>query len=102
MFKQYDRKTFWTASHIWVGRAVITLGIINGGLGLQLSQVDRSNEIAYGVLAGLIWMVWLGVVLWATFGPSKDNRASDTGEKLERSAEGSVDGFRRDSPGATA
>lgn len=101
-FKQYDRRTFWTASHVWVGRVVITLGIINGGLGMKLSDAGRSNEIAYGVLAGLVWVVWMSVVLWSTFGPSRDARARDTGEKSERSAEGSEEGFRKHSPGAVA
>lgn len=101
-FKQYDRRTFWTASHVWVGRVVITLGIINGGLGMKLSDAGRSNEIAYGVLAGLVWVVWMSVVLWSTFGPSRDARARDTGEKSERSAEGSEEGLRRHSPGAVA
>ena len=102
MFRTYDRKTFWTASHVWVGRLVITLGIINGGLGMRLSKLERPSEIAYGVLAGTVWVVWLGVILWSTFSPSRTTRARDTGEKLERSAEGSEDGFRRDSPGTTA
>ena len=102
MFKAYDRKTFWTASHVWAGRLIITLGIINGGLGLRLSEADRSSEIAYGVLAGLVWVVWLGVILWSTFGPAQNTRARGTGEKFERSAEGSEDGSRRNSPGTAA
>lgn len=83
---------------MWVGRVVITLGIINGGLGMKLSEVDRSNEIAYGVIAGLVWVAWMSVVLWSTFGPSRGTRARDTGEKSERAAEES----RRDAPRAVA
>ena len=67
-----------------------------------MTEADRPYEIAYGVLAALVWITWVGVIAWATFGPAKDGRARDTGEKLERSAEGSEEGFRRDPPGATS
>lgn len=69
---------------------------------MKLAEVDRSSEIAYGVLAGLVWVVWMSVVLWSTFGPSRGTGARDTGEKSDRSAEGSEGGFRRNSPGAVA
>jgi hypothetical protein len=39
----------------------VTLAMINGGLGMQLAQVSRKGEIAYGVFAGLIWVVWMAV-----------------------------------------
>ena len=69
---------------------------------MKLSGLERSSEIAYGVIAGVVWIVWLGVVLWSTFSPARTTRARDSGEKFERSAEGSEDGFRRDSPRETA
>lgn len=59
---------------------------------MRLSELDRPSEIAYGVLAGIIWVVWLGVVLWAQFSPSKGTKARDAGEKFDRSAEGSEEG----------
>ena len=47
-------------THIWLGRALITLGMINGGLGMLFSGGDptRSEIIAYGVVAGgdMGWM----------------------------------------------
>lgn len=42
---------------------MITLGIINGGLGLRLSNNTRKGEIAYGVVAGVIWLVWMAAAL---------------------------------------
>ena len=34
---------------------MITLGIINGGLGLKLTGDNKKGEIAYGVIAGTLW-----------------------------------------------
>lgn len=56
-----------THMHVWWGRMLITLGIINGGLGLQLSRqvhaIDAqiTAEIVYGVGAGMVWALWMGV-----------------------------------------
>ncbi|KAF2995225.1 hypothetical protein E8E13_002247 [Curvularia kusanoi] len=36
-FKRYKRRTIWSYEHLWVGRIAITLGMINGGLGLLLA-----------------------------------------------------------------
>lgn len=49
--------------HIWVGRTLITVGMINGGLGLMLSaDSNRAEKIAYGVVAGVMWMAFIFVV----------------------------------------
>ncbi|KAJ5888466.1 hypothetical protein N7495_008507 [Penicillium taxi] len=39
--------------HIWYGRVLILLGIINGGLGLQLAANSTGGTIAYGVVGGI-------------------------------------------------
>lgn len=38
-------------------RVVLTLGIINGGLGLKLTGDNPKGEIAYGVIAGILWLL---------------------------------------------
>jgi hypothetical protein len=63
LFKKYSHRTLWSYSHIWLGRAAVTLGIINGGLGLQLAGNSRSGEIAYGVIAGFMWLVWVAAIV---------------------------------------
>lgn len=59
-FKKYGGRTFWSYAHLWLGRATITLGIINGGLGLRLAdshgRSSRSGIIAYSVVAALAWV----------------------------------------------
>jgi hypothetical protein len=44
----------WTHLHVWYGRVLILLGIINGGLGLQLANNTKGGTIAYGVVGGVI------------------------------------------------
>jgi len=46
--------------------------MINGGLGLQLAgNVRRRTYVAYGVVAGVIWLLW---VLASAFGSWKRRR----------------------------
>ncbi|KAI4856553.1 hypothetical protein E4T45_01983 [Aureobasidium sp. EXF-8846] len=59
LFKKYKRRTFWSHAHIWLGRIIITLGIINGGLGLDLANNSRKGEIAYGVVAGIVYLIYI-------------------------------------------
>jgi hypothetical protein len=62
-------RTSITVSHIWIGRILILLGVINGGLGLRLAastpfqtqSTTLKAEIAYGVLAGVMFLLFAGV-----------------------------------------
>ncbi|EME50267.1 hypothetical protein DOTSEDRAFT_68965 [Dothistroma septosporum NZE10] len=64
MFKKHSRRVVWSYGHIWLGRIIITLGIINGGLGLRLARrapvapPSRGAIVAYGVVAGLVWVIY--------------------------------------------
>lgn len=68
LYKTSSNPTGWSTLHVWLGRLVITLGIINGGLGLRFAADTTNGEIVYGVFAGLVWLVWVGVSLWKTVG----------------------------------
>lgn len=54
--------------HVWVGRALITLGAINGGLGLLLltgtpyAAEDR-DYVIYGVITAVVWLVYVAVAV---------------------------------------
>jgi len=57
--------------HLWLGRIVLALGIIDGGLGFRLSDTLKGPKwsdgwkIAYGVLGGFVWIVYVGVcIVW--------------------------------------
>lgn len=60
-------RTVWGRAHLWLGRCLITLGIVNGGLGLRLTgrspvqsrSVTRNAAIGYGVAAGLMWCIYI-------------------------------------------
>lgn len=84
LYKKQGRPNIATLPHVFWGRAVVTLGIINGGLGLQLSGNTKKGEIAYGVLAGIMWVLWMSVIL-LSFLKTRRNTGSeniDGGEKL--------------------
>lgn len=51
--------------HIFWGMGAITLGIINGGFGLQLAGSAQKYVIVYAVLAAVMWVLWMGVSAWA-------------------------------------
>ena len=65
MYVRKQRRTLWSTAHVWFGRILLTLGIINGGLGLRFAANTRNGEIVYGVLAGVVWVSWVAVAVWA-------------------------------------
>ncbi|KAF2267855.1 CBD9-like protein [Lojkania enalia] len=68
LFKKYQNRTFWSYAHLWLGRLVITLGIINGGLGFMLADTmnlgSRTGMIVYSVVAAIIWLVWVAASIY--------------------------------------
>jgi hypothetical protein len=71
-FKKYSRRTVWSYGHLWLGRIVITLGMINGGLGMLLAsdapaflsfRPTQGQIIAYGVIAGIMWLAWVAAAV---------------------------------------
>jgi sulfite exporter TauE/SafE len=71
-YRQIQRRTFWSHAHIWFGRCLLIVGVINGGLGLQLAGNTMSGEIAYAVVAGVILIIYLVV---ASYGEMKRSRS---------------------------
>jgi hypothetical protein len=49
---------------MWAARAIITLAFINGGLGLDLSDKGTGAKAAYGVIAAIIWLAWMGITFF--------------------------------------
>lgn len=62
-------------AHIWWGRGLLVLGVVNGGLGLQLSNERNSLVIAYSVIGGIVFLLYFAAKLWAT------SRNSQSGPK---------------------
>jgi len=58
-------------------------GIINGGLGLQLAADTKKGEIAYGVVAGVVAVVYAVLVGFKRKGgPTAEARQPGAGEGL--------------------
>ncbi|KAI0598252.1 hypothetical protein F4775DRAFT_592515 [Biscogniauxia sp. FL1348] len=60
-------------AHVWYGRALMVLGIVNGGLGLLLAGTGRSLVIAYSVVAAVVFAAYLA---GAAFGEVRKARAA--------------------------
>jgi hypothetical protein len=66
-FRKKQERGVWTHIHVWYGRGLILLGIINGGLGLKLAANTTRGEAAYGAVGGLFGIgVILVVILFET------------------------------------
>jgi hypothetical protein len=61
--KRLQRRSAWSYAHIFTGRIGIILGIVNGGLGLQLAGAESSHKIAYGVCAGVMGAVYISAAV---------------------------------------
>ncbi|ORY13387.1 hypothetical protein BCR34DRAFT_599924 [Clohesyomyces aquaticus] len=83
-FKKYNRRTIWSHGHLWLGRILITLGMINGGLGMLLATEtgffvpSKGQMIAYGVIAGIMWLLW---VFSSVIGERRRSRGRDSAER---------------------
>ncbi|KAI9719820.1 MAG: hypothetical protein M1812_003309 [Candelaria pacifica] len=84
IYKREHKRTVWIYGHIWYGRILLILGAINGGLGLQLSGNTVKGEIAYGVIVGVMFVLWFAVVLFRVFKP-KRTVEEERGEKYQLS-----------------
>ncbi|KAL4887885.1 CBD9-like protein [Aspergillus ambiguus] len=67
-FRRTGGKSLFAYAHRWFGRCMITLGIINGGLGFDLKGVGtpgspRGAMIAYSVIAGVMGLTYVIVNL---------------------------------------
>lgn len=64
----------------------MVLGAINGGLGLQLSANTVKGEIAYGVIAGIVFCIYVFVTVLGTF-KSRGKAEGETGAAVVRQSE---------------
>jgi hypothetical protein len=55
---------------------IVLLGIVNGGLGLQLAANTTAGEIAYGVVAGVVGLGYITTVA-AVYRPKDVKRESE-------------------------
>lgn len=73
-YQRYPKVIFLAHVHIWFGRLLLTAGIIQGGLGFAFSAslpyatVDWAPRIVYGVLAVVVWILYVSfAIVWPEF-----------------------------------
>jgi hypothetical protein len=58
-------RSVWASAHVWYGRVLIVLGVINGGLGLQLADNASAGEKAvYIVVAIIMFFIYIAAHVW--------------------------------------
>ena len=71
-------------AHLWLGRILIFLGMINGGLGIRLASQSRyssnsqTKSIAYGVGAGIMFLLYVAFIILGERRRSKERREKQT------------------------
>lgn len=81
-YKKLQKRTVTSHFHIWDGRIAIILGMINGGLGIQLAGgVSTGYKVAYGVVAGVVGTAYLASIV---FGETRRRKAKSEGGSKER------------------
>ncbi|KAH7109648.1 integral membrane protein [Dendryphion nanum] len=65
MFVKKGGRTIWSMMHLWSGRICVTLGIINGGFGFQITHKGwESWEVkTYTVFGVLVWIVYVASIV---------------------------------------
>lgn len=86
--------------HIWYGRILMSLGVINGGLGLQLANTRRSYIIAYSVVAAVMFIAYSGAKAVGVARKKKNGESvvntSDERSKEQATHSSPAGSYRRD------
>ncbi|OQO04792.1 hypothetical protein B0A48_09716 [Cryoendolithus antarcticus] len=64
LYQKLQGRTLWSYAHIFTGRIGVVLGMINGGLGLQLANTGRAYITVYSVFAGLMGAIYVSVMVF--------------------------------------
>ncbi|GIK07315.1 hypothetical protein Aspvir_002977 [Aspergillus viridinutans] len=93
-FRRTGGKGVFAYMHRWLGRALIALGIVNGGLGFLLTKnsgqgAPKGAIIAYSVVAGVVGLAYVIFVIVLPFRSKKSPEA-----QKEVSSNGSGEGTR--------
>ncbi|AEO64412.1 uncharacterized protein THITE_48064 [Thermothielavioides terrestris NRRL 8126] len=64
-FKKLQRRQIWSHLHMFNGRLAITLGIVNGALGLWIAHASSKVKTAYVAAAAAMWAIWMLTALWS-------------------------------------
>ncbi|RDW94896.1 hypothetical protein BP5796_00659 [Coleophoma crateriformis] len=62
-FRRYKERGAWGYMHLWAGRILIVLGVVNGGIGLQLSREEGTAKNAYIAIAVVVGVIYILTLL---------------------------------------
>jgi FtsH-binding integral membrane protein len=58
-YVKYQRRTPVSHGHLWYGRLLMIIGIINGGIGLQLVSASTGLIAAYSVVGIIVFSLYV-------------------------------------------
>ncbi|CAK7208805.1 hypothetical protein SBRCBS47491_000225 [Sporothrix bragantina] len=95
-FVRYQGRGFVSHWHIWWGRLLMVLGIINGGLGLQLSMASKSVIIGYSVASAVLFLAYVAakVIGSCVMTPARSKKNLDRGMNVSGNGQVYDDGNR--------
>ncbi|KAK1780544.1 hypothetical protein QBC45DRAFT_104020 [Copromyces sp. CBS 386.78] len=64
-FLKYRERGVISYAHIWWGRILLILAVVNGGLGLKLTNAGNSAVVAYCIIAAVCFGIYAIVKSWA-------------------------------------
>ncbi|EGO59705.1 hypothetical protein NEUTE1DRAFT_121458 [Neurospora tetrasperma FGSC 2508] len=82
-YKVNRRRGVWSALHLILGRIAITIGMINGYIGLIAMDDDTKTKVKaiYVAIALAIWLLWTAMSIWWEWKRHRRERAE---KELER------------------
>lgn len=95
IFKKRQHSNAFGIAHRWLGRVFLVLGVINGGLGFQLSDNTNKGLVAYSVLGAFFFSLWFGLAVWRWW-------QGRNGGRREAEVEKGKDSFESVGSGVTA
>ena len=82
LYKCHGRPNAATYTHVWLGRVLVTVGAINGGLGFNLSwNTPKSAIIGYSIGAAIVWITWMSTIFQSSV-RSRGKKEGETSEKV--------------------
>ena len=63
-YKKKGGRSLWSHAHIWLGRTIILVGIVNGGLGLRLADNTTAGKIVYAVVAAVMGLLYVASIFY--------------------------------------
>jgi hypothetical protein len=62
-YLKHTQRGLISHAHIWYGRALMLMGIVNGGLGIELAEGGTDITVAYCVLAAVFVIVYVASIV---------------------------------------